>query len=172
MEYYNGSLLIFTGEYLYKFEIESKTWNRFELSGKKLSPINSYGLCIYKDSLYSVFGWDIEVSKDESSIYKVDLKTGNYQVEEIEIDKDGIGSWSYGYDCNDNIMYMFGGASMNEILTEYFNSLVVYDLDNPTAPITNLSPNMKLPTPRRGHAMEVYNDELYILGGINGSGNK
>jgi hypothetical protein len=172
IEYYNGSILMFTGDYFYKFEIESKSWNRFDLSGIKVNPINSYGVCIYKDSLYSIFGWDVALSKDVSSIYKVDLSTGNYKVEEIEIDDTEIGNWSFGYACIDNMMYIFGGASMNEKLTEYYNSLVVYNLESPTIPMAKLSHNMKVPTPRRGHAMEVYNEELYILGGINSNGNK
>lgn len=63
---------------------------------------------------------------------------------------------------------MFGGDSW----AGFYNSLVTLDLDNITSQFNILSRTMETPSPRRGHAMEAYNDELYIFGGVDRYGDR
>lgn len=75
------------------------------------------------------------------------------------------------YYINDKI-YMYGGNGGKFYENSVFNDLWVLDLD--TYKWVELKEELKdeakvgnLPEPRTGHSMFVYNDEVYIYGGIN-----
>jgi hypothetical protein len=72
-----------------------------------------------------------------------------------------------GYLCKDNLIYFFGGgySQGNQ------NSLAVIDLGNRELRVSPLSKNHSTPIARGGHAMEVYNNELYLFGGKDSQGN-
>ena len=168
MGYYNGSLYLWEGSCIYKFDLQSEEWNKIVPSSKNLNAVTDNGMCIYNDSLYSVHGWDKVNSRAMKYIYKVNLIGEIYEVEQTVIEKEGVADWLFGFECKDNMMYIFsGGAESGN-----YNSLVMLDLDNLSTPLTQLSQNIETPTARRGHAMEVYNDKLYIFGGIDNNGQK
>jgi hypothetical protein len=72
-----------------------------------------------------------------------------------------------GYLCKDNLIYILGGAYLQGNL----NSLAVIDLNIRELRVSPLSKNHSIPIERGGHAMEVYNDELYLVGGKDTQGN-
>jgi N-acetylneuraminic acid mutarotase len=52
------------------------------------------------------------------------------------------------------------------------NTLSVIDLDKYPLEYINLSKNLSTPTPRSNHGMEVYDNSLYIFGGVNNEGDQ
>lgn len=168
MEYYKGSLYLWGGtnnEYnrLYTYDLDAEIWSVIDISYMKVKLTQHNGICIYKDNLYAIAGFDPVDSIKVESVFKINLESGNYEVEEIPIINKEMGDGSFGYDCKDNMMYIFGGYSK----TGDRNSLVSIDLEEPLLNFTALSKQINTPIARHGHAMEVYNDELYIYGGIN-----
>lgn len=143
---------------LYKYEIATGQWIRIEFIGKQVESVQNNGLCIYKNTMYSVLG----SFSSSSSVYKIDLKSGNYELEDIYIDSDGMADSGFGYACKDNMIFIFGGSTY----TGKHNNLAVLDFDKLPLKFTILSKQFKTPTARRGHAMELYNNKLYIYGGI------
>lgn len=168
MDYYNGSLYLFTGTFIYKYDLETGFWIANELSGIKLNSISDNAICMNDGYLYSIAGWDRELKVPIYSIYKTNLSSETYEIQEISIEKVNIAEWSSGYVCKDNLMYVFGGGS----LTGYYNNLSVLDLNQSLPKLTELSKQIKIPTARLGHGMEVYNDDLYIFGGLDKDGNR
>jgi hypothetical protein len=67
------------------------------------------------------------------------------------------------------MVFVFGGETFGR---GNYNSLSVLNLDHSKLEFQNLSDKLTVPTARRGHAMEVYNDKLYIFGGVDISGNR
>lgn len=170
MTYYNKSLYIwgdfvsYTKPPLYRYEIATGTWTRIQPLGDQVGMAINYGLCIYNHQLYSVLGsWDLSYS-----IVKINLKSDNYELERIWIDRTGLADSGMGYYCDDNMIYLFGGGTD----AGYFNSLTVLDFDKYPLQFKFLSKDMKIPTGRLGHAMQVYDDKLYIYGGVIDSGSK
>lgn len=169
MKYYKGFLYIW-GDYtsqhkpLYKYDLATGIWISIQPLGKQIGLTVNYGLCIYQDYLYSVLGsWT-----SSHSIYRINLISGNYELEELIIDKSGLGDSGYGYDCTDNMMYLFGGTDG----TGQFNTLSSLDFDRFPLKFNILSINMNTPTPRSNHAIEVYDNNLYIYGGITNGGSQ
>ena len=62
-------------------------------------------------------------------------------------------------------MYLFGGSSVYD---GYFNNLSILDLSQEDLKFEVLNKAMNVPTARRGHAMQAYDDKLYIFGGVDG----
>lgn len=143
-------------------------WTRIEPLGIRLNNVTDNSLCRYKDDLYSILGWDTTIEIPIYSIYKINLSSGTYQMEEISIAKEDMAEWSFGYDCKDSMMYLFGGGS----LAGYYNTLAELDLSQSVLQFKIVSEPMNVPTARRGHAMEAYDDKLYLFGGIDKYGNR
>ena len=78
-----------------------------------------------------------------------------------------LNSEAFGYKCSGNTVYIFGGNSF----AEFSNQLMKFEFITKTQAVRNFSRGMTVPTSRQGHAMEVFNDNLYILGGKNKEGN-
>ncbi len=122
--------------------------------------------CIYEDSLYLIMGLDIISYRQSTTIYKIDLSNEIYELQEISISKEGMAEYTSGYDCIDNQVYIFGGDSLYD---GYFNNLSILDLSSQDLEFQIITKNMNVPTARRGHAMQAYNDKLYIFGGVDGN---
>jgi hypothetical protein len=114
-------------------------------------------------------GWDDIIVNSSFYIYKIDLSNENYNTEEIPISNKGVAELLFGYDCVDNLIYLFGGGTN---LDGFINSFSIIDLSQPKLEFQILSNPMDVPTGRRGHAMEAYNDILYIFGGVDSNGKR
>jgi hypothetical protein len=170
MKYYNQSFYIWGDSVsynkppLYQYEIATGIWTRVQPLGDEVGMAVNYGLCIYNHKLYSILGsWDLS-----NSVIEINLKSENYELERTWIDRTGMGDTGLGYYCDENMIYLFGGTTDSG----HLNTLSVLDLDKHPLQFKFLSKNMKLPSARRGHAMQVYDDKLYIYGGITDSGSK
>jgi hypothetical protein len=95
-----------------------------------------------------------------------DLSKDNYEAEEIPIYNKGVAEFLFGYDCVDNLVYLFGGGSNND---GYFNNLSIIDLSQNELKFQLFNTAIDVPTARRAHAVEAYNDKLYIFGGVDGN---
>jgi hypothetical protein len=163
MDYYNGSFIIHHNDILYIYSLDKSTWTQKEMPGKIETNLTYYTQCLYKDTLYLIMGWDALENKGSYSIFKIDLSNENYEAQEIPVSNIDIAGWALGYKCKDNLVYLFGGGSL---LDGYFNSLSILDLAKPELKFEILNTNMKVPKARQGHAMEVYDDKIYIFGGV------
>jgi N-acetylneuraminic acid mutarotase len=168
MEYYNGSLYLFAGSTIFIYDLNMENWSKIETSNEVLDSIILSAQCFYKQRLYNFMGWDYLTGYQISSMYMMDLSNDKYEVKELLINLQYLALNSFGYTCINGILYLFGGFTENG----YSNSLAVLDLSQSNLKLEILSEDMNVPTPRLGHAMEVYNDQLYIFGGADADSNK
>jgi hypothetical protein len=155
--YYDGSLYTHVKDHMYIYNLNTSSWTSIIPKGESDFDIYFHNQCIYEGSLYLIKGIDI---------YKIDLSNHRYEVQEISIPKEGMAELSSGYDCVENQVYIFGGDSVSN---GFFNTLSIIDLSSQNLEFQILTNNMNVPTARRGHAMEAYNDKLYIFGGVDGN---
>jgi N-acetylneuraminic acid mutarotase len=168
MEYYNGSLYLFVGTIIFIYDLNMENWSKIETSNEVQDRILDSAQCFYKEKLYTFKGWD-KVNKIYNSYsYIMDLSNDELEMNKLEIDLESIASAGFGYNCIDGILYMFGGYSDDG----YSNSLSIIDFNKSNLKLELLSRDMNVPTPRQGHAMQVYDDKLYIFGGVDGNGNR
>jgi hypothetical protein len=160
--YYKGSLYMIHEGKLIKFELSSGIVSYIDVS-KSIPDIWDYGLCVYGDYLYSSFGISQQAY---NHIIRINLRSREYITEEITIE-EGPG-WAFGYTCRDNIMSFFAGNSYQG----FKNYLWSYDLDNYDIRITTLSKNMNIAPARKGHSMEVFDNKLFMFGGVNAAGKR
>jgi hypothetical protein len=168
MEYYNGSLFLFKGTTVFVYDLNSEKWSKIETANEVIDRVRDSAQCFYKEKLYSILGRDSITGNKISSIYIMDLSNDEYELKELVIDLQYIAEDTFGYTCKHGILYMFGGYTTSGDL----NSLAILDLNQPNLKFELLSKPINVPTSRRGHAMEVYDDQLYIFGGVDGLGNK
>ena len=163
IEYYDGSLYLFYGTKLIKFELDSGIVSSIILSNARTG-IADGGLCIYGDYIYSIFGGDENACI--KSIFRVNLKSGDPNIEEMPItDFEG---WTFGYKCRENMMYFYAGDSWDG----FQNGIFSYDLGKFDNRITELSKYVNTPPARKGHNMEAFENKLYIFGGVNAAGKR
>jgi hypothetical protein len=166
IEYYDGSLYLVIGRRLIKFELASGIVSSLDISNA-ITDIYDGGLCVYGDYIYSTFGVD-DNGDVIKAILRINLKSGDFLIEEMPItDFEGPG-WTFGYSCRDNIMYFFAGDSSDG----FKNYILSYDLGKFDNRLTKLSSYVNTPPARRGHIMEVFDNKLYIFGGVNGAGKR
>jgi hypothetical protein len=168
MEYNEGSLYLFVGATVFIYNLNSEIWSKIETSNNVLDTIEDSAQCFYKEKLYTFMGWDNITGEEIYSIYIMDLSNDKYEFKEQVIDLQYIAEDSFGYTCKDGILYMFGGYTH----AGFSNSLAILDLNQSNLKFEVLSKPINVPTPRRGHAMEVYDDKLYIFGGVDTYGKK
>lgn len=141
------------------YDIETEYWSIIEIR----TDYDLYGVastCTYSDIIYLVD------YKDE--VVRIKLDSDILEAEKLEEENNPIFRHDYGYTCDGSYLYRFGGAyddkSGNELWRiEFSSDKVKWE---------NLSKNLKTPTARSGHIMEVYNEKLYILGGTDKYGHK
>lgn len=160
----NGELV----KELYRYDIENKAWSVNEVSGEGPKYIGGSGMCTYKESLYIINGYDEVSELFTSMIYRVNLDVDDKEWELVgSTDKDAPKA-AFGFICRENTVYLFAGQNSNG----YTNGLITIDLDRPESYNRVLSSSVTVPTARYGHGMTVYDDKLYIFGGVDKYGNK
>lgn len=168
MEYYNGSLYLFKGAIVFVYDLYSESWSKIETSNQVMDRIILSAQCFYEEKLYTFMGFNHLTVTQNFSIYIMDLSNDKYEMKEHLIDLQYIALDSFGYSCKDGTLYLFGGLTASG----YSNSLAILDLKRTNLKFEVLSKPINVPTPRRGHAMEVYDDQLYIFGGVDADGKK
>jgi hypothetical protein len=169
MDYYKGSLYINSRNYLYIYNLETNVWTREKSSENQDIHLIDYIQCVYNDNLYLILGWELASYTSSNQVYKIDLSSERYELVKISILTEGIPEDMFGYDCADNLLFQFGGGTTTD---GEFNNLSVLDLSFQDLEFENLSEHSKVPTARKGHAMEAYDDKLYIFGGVDSKRNR
>jgi N-acetylneuraminic acid mutarotase len=152
---------------LYKYDLDSSSWSIVMISGPSIEFLQLHGQCVYKESLYIIYGYQTYKDEFYSTLHRVDLESNNKVWEVIKIPSANTGSASFGLLCSRETIFLFGGASKKGPS----NQLLKISLSASSVDIVELSKSMNVPKARYGHAMEVYDDKLYILGGMDISGN-
>jgi N-acetylneuraminic acid mutarotase len=174
IKYDKGNLYIYGGSQILlrnilfdviRYKIDNDSWDLINI-GNRPGTIAFYAAVIYQDNLYTIFG--IEPAFNQSySIYKLDLTLQPPVWEALTISSDIlINRGSQAYAINQGKVYLFGGTANNS----EFNDLMLLDLN--TNSLQVLSENRSVPTSRMGHGLEIYNEEIYVIGGRNKYSNK
>jgi hypothetical protein len=164
MDYYKGSLYINRKNYLYIYNLETNLWTQEKSFKDGNIDLSEYIQCVYNDNMYLILGWEEVSYASSNQVYKIDLSSERYELVKMSVLKEGIPGYAFGYDCDDNLVFQFAGDT---IADGDFNNLSVLDLFLQDLEFENLSERLEVPTARKGHAMEAYDDKLYIFGGIN-----
>lgn len=126
---------------------------------------------------YIIGGYCNDLYSDIPDIWRVDLSINPTSWEYISMEHDPYYEYlardGFGYAFSDVKVYMFGGWTYNGIKNDLLelDPSKVYKGASPFQ-WKILSELAVIPTARVGHAMEVYNENLYILGGKNKQGKK
>jgi hypothetical protein len=181
VEYYNGSIYIFGGYYPYDddanvllyYDIDNRTWSSASLSTKINSKTIGSVSCVYNDYFYYILGLDLEAGFIQS-MWRVSLKNPSIseKLEFTNADENVYRSYSSKY-CKDGTLYVFGGFNYNMQMND-INTLNLSNIytDDDKYIWKRLSRDMDVPTPRLGHAMDLYDGNIFIYGGRNKEGNK
>jgi hypothetical protein len=151
---------------LYKYDIDSDEWSIVKTSSTDLTRRLAYGFCEYKDNLYIIRGYNQGNQDFSNSTYRINLKSDAKKWENFNVGNfESYGA--FGYVCYNDKVYIYSGLSN----IGYTNQLVELNLEN-SGEVTVLSEFMKIPIPRYGHGMIVYDEKLLILGGVDKDGNE
>jgi N-acetylneuraminic acid mutarotase len=161
---YNGS----QSSKVYRYDLKSNSWSILDKTGSGLDYIQAHGQCAYEESLYIIQGYNSYSGGLITQMYKVDIESNNKVSEPIEIFEFSNFNAAFGCICSGDTVYIFGGFTGSEGLT---NKLFKMQLSSYELNFTELSKSMNTPIARYGHAMEVYDEKLYILGGKDIQGN-
>ena len=134
------------------YNLGTNSWTETEASMESFS-FFAVG-CLYGDHLYVIEG---------DTTVKMSLSNDDFNFEEIHISNEVKVNYEIAYTCIDNLVYIFGGDSMDK---GYSNQLLLVDLSSQELEYVTKSGDMNVPTGRRAHAMEAYDDQLYIFGGV------
>jgi N-acetylneuraminic acid mutarotase len=169
MVYKDGSLYIWgsveDNKYLsdmHKFEISSKTWSKVEVSNKAPIYTAGYGMCVYKEHAYVINGYDETAQKFENKINRINLDNHQKEWELFDTTDEYLPKAAFGFACNEDAVYLFAG----QYIRGNYNILMKVSLEKSQSRSIVLSRPLTVPTARYGHAMTVYDEKLYILGGV------
>jgi hypothetical protein len=77
---------MWSGSHIYKYELMNNVWIIIRDKGTAQRNIIGNSLVVYKDSLYSIYGWDFVASSRVAEIIKVNLSGDSYEVQSIHIE--------------------------------------------------------------------------------------
>ncbi len=186
IQFYNGALYFFGGnDYvgsldvnLYKFDLLTSEWSVVSMltSERPYGRIMG-GSAIVGSYYYIIGGYCNDLYHDIPDIWRVDLSIYPTSWEYINMEHDPyyehLARDGFGYAFSDSKVFIFGGWTYNGIK----NDLLELDPSKVYEGVLPfqwkiMSELAVIPTARVGHAMEVYNENLYILGGKNKQGKK
>ena len=139
--------------------VQSPGWNRISCNqGAPISILNNNN-----EALYGIFNTD-----NGAAIYALDPTDGSMGTQ-TDICKNGHipeGMETSPAALHSNKIFLVGGSQINASV--FSNQVHVYDLKNGTW--TDLSDGVKW-SPRMGHALTVFDDKLWMTGGVDANGN-
>lgn len=160
-----GGLVSMLISEMYVYDIEEQIWSTLDIKGTQENASLVYGFCAYENSLYVINGFDRQKVLGYKFINRLDLEILEW--DKYDVKEDDMAYGAFGYVCDGSMVYLFGGFTSNVT----FNNLWSIDLSAQALKWNLLGKRIKVPTARSGHAMQVYDDKLFILGGKDKYGN-
>ena len=156
---------------IYKVNIRepNSKWEKVDLMGDKLEKI-SYHAGAEIDGFYYIVGGQNETLQTLNTIQVFDIAQESMG-DKIEFDQEKfppLESHTVNVNPETKSLIIYGGASGKELNRH------IYSFDTQTKEIKNLTENLgeeDTPPPRQDHASVIYNNALYIYGGL-GQDNK
>lgn len=151
---------------LYKLDLKDLVWKILDVkSNQPRSVVDnlSFG---YNSYMYVMQGVDQDNCKTKESIFRIKMEGNEVETVYMEEDNQVSSRSATGRCIVGSSVYIFGGSTCEGLL----NELITVDLCNIYLAQDNLqfeilSRNMVMPEARMEHAMDIYNDQLYIFGG-------
>jgi len=162
------------GDDLWRFDAHESTWSKVQTSGSKPPSLQEHSLVEYRDQLY-LFGGQVSASQQEENFWRLDLATMSWQTLTQRSSRK-FGAYlgptnrrSHSAVIYKDCMYVFGGY---EDLRGSSGQLWQYDLLNERwelrcSPNSRTKQSTSQPEPRHAHSAIVYQDSMYIYGGLN-----
>ena len=150
-----------TGSELFRYDLESFTWDIVKTYSRPPGPRSIHYSCIYLDELYIFYGLMPEYSYEYDSIFKFNFKTGNWTAVGVNTSHKNFLATSL---LISNKFYFIYGRNFKS----FMNSVSFIDLNKPGLFPEYLSPNWVSPSSRVYHCSFIVNDNMYIFGGSNG----
>jgi N-acetylneuraminic acid mutarotase len=150
---------------MYAYDIEKQYWSKLDIKGKQEDASLVYGFCSYENSLYVVNGFDRHANLGHKFINRLNLE--NLEWEKYNVEEEDMAFGGFGYVCDGSMVYLFAGFTSDITI----NNLWSIDLSAQKLEWNLLGKRTNVPTARSGHAMQVYDDKLFILGGRDKYGN-
>ena len=150
--------------YKVNFKEPNATWSKVEIMGEHLEKI-AYHAGAEIDGFYYIVGGQNETLQTLNTIQVFDI-TQETLSEKIELDVEKfppLESHTVNVNTETNSLIIYGGISGKELNGH------IYSFDVQKKEMKNLTSNLKeeeIPPPRQDHAAVIYNNALYIYGGL------
>lgn len=154
-----------------KLSLKDKVWERTDIGTIIENTVVDLNSVAYGEYIYIMPGVDHEHYEDTQDALRLkveDLRDGVIQLEAAKMHKNQYIPTRSNYArlmVNDAI-YMFGGLAYEGLLNELVKVEFCKDnLANEAMKFEILSKDIVMPAARREHAMEIYDERLYIFAG-------
>lgn len=154
---------------VWRFDPHQNSWIQLQSSGCKPPSLQEHTLVEYIDQLY-LFGGQISAPSNENSFWCLNLANNQWRSLSMK-SSSRYGAYlgptnrrGHTAVLHGNSMYIYGGF---EDFRGSSGQLWEYDLVNERWELRNLSASSSChPEPRHSHSAIVYNDSMYIYGGL------
>lgn len=154
---------------VWRFDPHQNSWLQLETTGSKPPSLQEHTLVEYNEQLF-LFGGQVSASNQENSFWRLDLANNQWHSLDMKSSKK-FGTYlgptnrrGHSAVIYKDSMYIFGGY---EDFRGSSAQLWQYDLLNQRWQLSNLgSMSACHPEPRHSHSAIVYEDSMYIYGGL------
>lgn len=153
---------------LYCFNTSTLSWSIPVTSGQQPNPTDGHSACVIGDYMYIFGGFEEDIKSYSNNTFRINLTT--FQWEALYT----MGCPPSKRDFHTasvigNHMYIFGGRNGEDSddFEVYTNEIMYLDTNSMKWSLPHC--DALAPCGRRSHSAVVYKDEIYIIGGFNGS---
>ena len=155
--YNNGNGNWYTG--ILKYDISTNVWTNVLSYHVNLKIRFQHATVLYNDALYIISG-ATGVGEWDSGVYKYTIATNT--LTSLAPSGTFTGGWGHTATLYNDDIYIIGGINMG---TRQRNGVVKYSISSNTYSSVTTS-GITLPS-TEGHTATLYNDEIYVIGGLN-----
>lgn len=153
---------------VWRFDVHQYNWLQLKTTGCKPPSLQEHTLLEYNDQLY-LFGGQVSASNNDSSFWRLDLSNNEWHSLSMKSNKFGayLGPTNrrgHSAVIYSNSMYIYGGF---EDFRGSSGQLWEFNMLTQRWDLKNLSSTSAChPEPRHNHSAIVYNDSMYVYGGL------
>lgn len=153
---------------IWRFDVHQNNWLQLKTRGCKPPSLQEHTLLEHDDQLY-LFGGQVSASNNDNSFWRLDLSTNEWHSLNMKSNKFGayLGPTNrrgHSAVMYSNSMYIYGGF---EDFRGSSGQLWEFNMLTQRWDLKNLSSTSAChPEPRHSHSAIVYNDSMYIYGGL------